>query len=202
MSKKLAFVVSMALLTPACQAKVESITITPSPVKLTTDAKTALVQGAAKSAAGEVIEGVMVTWSSSDPAVAKVDASGSVEAVSSGKAKIVAKAGEVSAEAEVMVDLVTSAAVAPAAATLEVGQTAPMAFKLVNDKGEARAAEGAVTWSTSDAAIATVSATGEVTAVAAGEVKVEGAQGELTAQATVTVTAPAVVEGEGAPVAQ
>ena len=68
---------SLALLSglAACPAKVATVEVTPPAVTIKSEAETKQLQATAKNEAGEAIEGEkVVAWTSSDPAVAAVDA--------------------------------------------------------------------------------------------------------------------------------
>jgi uncharacterized protein YjdB len=115
-------------------------------------------------ASGGTLKGT-VTWSTSDGAVATVDANGLVMAGAQGTARITASAGPKSGSASITVGPVpvASVTVTPASATAFEGDTVRFVATL-------RAADGTVltgrtvTWSTSSGSIATVDGTGLATA--------------------------------------
>ena len=139
-----------------------------------------------------------VTWSSSDPSVATVSASGVVTAVSVGTATITVTTvnGNFTASALVTVSAVavdvTGVSVAPASFNLDVGGmqllTATITPSTATNQG--------VLWSSSNIAIATVTAGGTVTAIAAGTatITVTTDCGGHTATSNVTVN-PITVTG-------
>lgn len=115
----------------------------------------------------------IVSFSSSNEAVATVSADGTVKAVGEGSAVVTAKAGDLTASCSVAVkgteqtdvpedlsiysvygkNVVTDV-------TIELGNPAPM---------KVQGTESAVTWSIADTSIATVDSSGMVTGVAVGE---------------------------------
>lgn len=115
----------------------------------------------------------IVSFSSSNEAVATVSADGTVQAVGEGSAVVTAKAGDLTASCSVAVkgteqtkepedlsiysvygkNVVTDV-------TIELGSPAPM---------KVQGTESAVTWSIADTSIATVDSSGMVTGVAVGE---------------------------------
>ena len=115
----------------------------------------------------------IVSFSSSNEAVATVSADGTVKAVGEGSAVVTAKAGDLTASCSVAVkgteqtkepenlsiysvygkNVVTDV-------TIELGSPAPM---------KVQGTESAVTWSIADTSIATVDSSGMVTGVAVGE---------------------------------
>jgi uncharacterized protein YjdB len=154
----------------------------------------------ARGAAGEALTGRVITWTSSNPAVAPVSPTGSLQALSAGQAVITATVEGVS-------DTVTLTVLAPVAAVQIVGEPAApvVAGATVQLRAVARSAAGdslggrAVSWSSSDDYRATISADGLVTTLSAGTVwitaVVEGrsasfALGILEPVASVTVAAP------------
>lgn len=114
-----------------------------------------------------------VTWSSSNTAIAKVDATGSVTAVANGTATIVVKMVDDSTISTTVPVTVSG----PAVATMTV--TPPVATVFIGTSGiglvaRLRAADGrvltgrSVTWATPNASVATVSASGIVRGIAPG----------------------------------
>ena len=151
-----------------------------------------------------------VTWSSSNTAVATVDATGKVTAVAAGEAVITVTTTDGGKTATCTVT-VTNPAVPVQSVTLDkttlslmVGKNATLVATVLPENAD----DKTVTWSSSNTAVATVDATGKVTAVAAGEavITVTTNDGGKTATCTVTVTDdddpnhagdPIVIEEEG-----
>ena len=127
-----------------------------------------------------------VTWSTSNPEVATVDATGLVTAVANGKATITATAGGETATCEVTVAIVvpvTGVALDKTEATLtEVGATVTLVATVSPDN----ATNKTVTWESSNTEVATV-VDGVVTAVANGKATITAKAGEKTATCEVTV---------------
>ncbi len=146
-----------------------------------------------------------VSWSSSDAAVATVDANGVVTGVAAGNATITATTddGGFSAICTVTVETatvaVTGVTVNPTTATVKVGNTKQITAIIA----PANATNQNVTWSSSNTGIATVGANGLVTGVAVGTatVTVTTTDGGFTTSCTVTVTEdigiPSVSEVDG-----
>lgn len=130
-----------------------------------------------------------VTWTSSNTAVATVNASGLVTAVAAGTTTITVKTvdGNKTATSTITVAAipVTSVAVSPTTASLYTGNTQ----QLTPTISPANATNKNVTWSSSNTAIATVNSSGLVTAVAAGTATITSTtqDGNKTASATITV---------------
>ena len=126
-----------------------------------------------------------VTWTSSNEAVATVDANGKVTAKALGKAVITAKSGDVSATCTVTVEPtpVESVTLNQTSATLRVGQTVTLTATVQPED----ATDKTVTWSSSNEAVATVDAEGKVTAMALGEAVITATCGDVSATCAVTV---------------
>ena len=106
------------------------------------------------AADNSVLPNVPLTWDTSDPTVATVDASGVVKVVGPGLATITVTGGGASDSAPIHV-ATAALSVEPNRIELLTGETSQLS---------AGNAIGPVTWETSDAAVATVSSTGLVTA--------------------------------------
>jgi len=132
-----------------------------------------------------------VTWTSSDPDVATVSATGLVTAVGNGTAIITATSGGVSGTATVTVaQQAAVVAVSPEATTLTaLGATAPLAAT-VRDAGGSVMVGAAIAWASSNTDVATVSAAGVVTAVGNGTATITATSGGVSGTATVTVAIP------------
>ena len=137
-----------------------------------------------------------VTWTSSNTAVATVDANGKVTAVAPGTAVIVVttKDGGKTASCTVTVSSTTvpveSITLDKTSLSLAEGETATILATVSPDN----ATNKAVNWTSSNTAVATVDANGNVTAVSAGTIVIiaSTADGGKTAFCNVTVTASAV----------
>ena len=101
-----------------------TVTVTPATTQLAALGATVQLSAEVRDQNGQVMAGAAVTWSSSDPSVATVDAQGLVTAAGNGTATITATAGSASGTATVMVaQEVSTVAVSPAADTLVTGDT-------------------------------------------------------------------------------
>ena len=163
--------------------EVTSVTVTPTNTELTIGSTAHLT--ATVAPANATVKTII--WSSSNTAVAAVDANGNVTAKTVGTVTITAtanngKAG--SATVKVNPIEVTSVTVTPANTELKIGGTAQLSATVA----PANATVKAVTWSSSDTSIATVDANGNVTAKAVGAVTITAtANNGKTGSATVTV---------------
>ena len=137
---------------------------------------------------------IAVAWTSSEEAVAHVDAAGLVTAVGNGSARITATAGAGIKSAVVVVEQV--------AADLELAPEA-IQFRALDDTlrlvAEATDANGhaieSVTWISSNAAVAAVDASGLVTARGNGSARITATASGAISSATVTVEQEAAALG-------
>ena len=141
--------------------------------------RTLQVTASARDASGAALTGRAVTWSSSDPTVATITATGLVTAVAAGSVTITATVEGIEGTASfTIVPLpagVTGVTVAPTTVSLFTGRTRTITATVSQPAG---APTATVTYGSAEPTVATVSNTGVITGVAAGT-------------ATITVTATA-----------
>ncbi len=173
-------------------APVASVTVAPSSVSLVV-AQTFPLAVTLKDAAGNVLTGRTVTWSSNASTVATVSSAGVVTAVGVGSATITATSGSASGTATVTVALapVASVTLAPSSASIAIGATTPLTATLKDAAGNILTGRS-ITWSSSATTVATVSTAGVVTAVALGPATITATSGTASGTATITVTLPPV----------
>jgi trimeric autotransporter adhesin len=142
--------------------------------------------------------GEAVSWSSSNAAVASVNAQGLITAIGTGTATITATSGDASVDFVVTVvsRSVTSVVVSPLSVTLEVGAT--QSLSAVARAGQTNLSGLAVdSWTSADAGVATVAANGHISAVAPGvtviTATIDGIEGKAFVQVVPrTITAVTV----------
>ena len=126
-------------------------------------------------------------WSSSNEAVAAVDAAGRVIARSAGTATVTATTEDQNKTADCAVTVsavpVESVSLSAAALTLRSGETRA----LLSAVSPAGATNGAVTWSRSDPGVVSVSAGGMLTANSSGSATITAEAGGKSAECAVTV---------------
>lgn len=136
-----------------------------------------------------------VSWSSSDPSIAKVDQNGNVTAISEGSIIITVTThdGGFTAECDVKVDakVKVTVSLSKSSLTLAAGESDRITATVEPDA----ASKKGVTWSSSNESVATVSSTGEVTAVSAGTAVIAATSNEGGARASCTVHVGITVEG-------
>jgi uncharacterized protein YjdB len=138
---------------------------------------------------GTTVTDRVVTWASSDEAIATVSASGKVAGVAKGSVTITATSEGKSGTAAVIVSPVPvgSVAVAPTTVSVMKGQTAPLTVT-VKDQNGTVVTDRIVSWTSSNDGIATVSQTGVVTAVAVGVATITAESEGKNGKSTITVT--------------
>lgn len=132
------------------------------------------------------VEDKTVTWVSSAPEVAQVDAAGTVTGIDNGSATITASCGGKSAFCTVTVAAtdVESVTITPASVELIKGETATLTAEVLPEDVE----DKTVTWESLDESIATVDQTGKVTAVKPGKTKIMATCSSKGATCDVTVS--------------
>jgi surface protein len=131
-----------------------------------------------------------VQWSSSDEAVATVDAHGLATAVALGGATIEARVGNVRGSADLVVAppaaVVERIVVLPATATIEIGETQEYTATVYDQYSEVMDGE-TVTWSSGDPDVVTVDADGLATGNAEGETSIVATSGVVSGSAQLVV---------------
>lgn len=178
----------------ATEPVITSVQVTAGRVTFSALRQTAQFTAEPRRANGAPVTGRDIIWSSANPAVASVTATGLVTAISNGAAVITAATGGItSSPVQVTVSQVVAALVVSPAGPITlvaVGATRALAAA-ARDSGGSAVTAAAVTWSSSDPGVASMSASGVVTAVANGATTVTAASGPVTGnRVTVTVAVP------------
>jgi hypothetical protein len=177
---------------------VASIALTPIPDLAVGDS--ARASATPKDSAGASLVGQDVTWTSSDPGIATVDAAGLVWALSPGTATIIATNGGVTAResAKVYEPVVSSIVVTPATDTLFTEHHVGLFVTARNQFGRLFSASYPTKWTSSDPTVATVDTTGRVTAVAPGSTSITATVNGTSGASVITVfLAPPTVNVAG-----
>ena len=191
--------VSGSTLLTVTTATLSSITVDPTPLTLgvsTTQQMTAT--GFFSDFSVQDLSSTAV-WSSSNTAVATVDASGLVTAVGAGTATITATSGTISGTASVTVTAATlsSIAVTPATLTLQAGFSSSFIAIGTFSDGSIQDITDQVTWTSSATTVAGVGDVipnkGLVTAISGGTATITASLNLVNGTATVTVTMPTLL---------
>ncbi len=131
----------------------------------------------------------IVTWTSSNPGTATVDATGLATTVQDGSALITASFGGLSDNATITVKRVaTRIAITVPKTTLGVGEVMLATAAVVDAAGSAFPTP--ITWSTSNSAVITVTDQGVVTGVATGSAALQAAGGGMSTGLNISVSSP------------
>ena len=131
-----------------------AIAVTPDTVALAALGQTVQLSAEVRDQIGRAMEGVRVSWSSTDTTIALVDSAGLVTAVGSGTTTITAEAGDASGEAVVTVmQSAGSVVVSPAADTVAPGDTLRLEAEAFDANGH-RAEGTQFDWSSSAVSVA------------------------------------------------
>jgi len=177
---------------------VASVTVSPTTAGIQVGA-TQQFTAVPKDAAGNTLTGRVVTWASSNTAIATVSSSGVVSGKAAGSATITATSETKSSTAAVTVTNVpvASVTVSPASASLLVGAT--QQFTAVTKDAAGNTLTGRiVTWASGNTAVATVSGSGLATGVAAGPATITATSEGQSGSAALTITAANCVISSGA----
>jgi len=133
---------------------------------------TATMTAVVRNAKHEPIPGVGVSWTSSNPAVATVDATtGLATAVANGKVTISAHAGALTGSASVTVQQALAVlTIVPTTDTLRSLGATSQYRAVARDAGGSPISAPVVNWTTTDAAVVTIGAQGLATAISNGSV--------------------------------
>jgi len=186
-----------ARLTVTVRPVARSIDVQPSIVSLQVGQTRTL----SATVAGDAGIDTRVSWRSNTAAVATIDSTGTVTAVSPGTALMIATSRATDRTAAALLDTSTitvsavprvrSVTVAPTADTLLVGQSRTLAATVTADSGLART----VTWRSGNNTVVTVAIDGRVTTIASGTTTITAiatADTTVRGTATLVVRAPAV----------
>lgn len=150
---------------------IASVTISPATVQLAALGETSQLSATVRTQSGANANATL-SWQSSAPQIATVDANGLVRAIAVGSAQITASAGSVSGSAQVtVVQVAARVTLTPARDSIFTGGTLQLVAAAI-DKSNAAIASPRTTWSSSDSSIASVSATGLVTGRSRGQARI------------------------------
>src|SRR5213082_532764 len=169
---------------------VASVTVSPSPASVQQGA-TVQLTATPKDANGNPLNGRVVTWSSNNTAVARVNGSGLVTGVGAGTATITATSEGQGGTSDVTVTLapVASVTVTPSPASVAVGLTVQLTATPKDANGNPLSGR-VITWSSNNTAVATVNGSGLVSGVTAGSATITATSEGKTGTSAVTVTTP------------
>src|SRR5881398_905593 len=168
---------------------VASVTVTPATAGVAVGS-TVQLTATPKDANGNPLTGRVVTWQSSNSAIASVNGSGLVSgAAAGGPVTITATSEGQSGTASITVSgvPVASVTVSPASASVPAGQTVQLSATLRDANGNILTGRS-VTWASNNTSVATVTGTGLVTGKVAGSATITATSEGQNGTAAITVT--------------
>ncbi|HYS61015.1 MAG TPA: Ig-like domain-containing protein [Gemmatimonadales bacterium] len=173
-----------------CVAPVAAVTVSPAAPTVQVG-QTAQLTATPRDASGNPLTGRVITWQSSNGAVASVNGSGLVSGVATGTATITATSEGQSGTAVVTVSNVpvASVTVTPASASVPQGATVQLTATPRDANGTALTGR-VVTWGSNNTAVAPVSGSGLVSGAGAGSATITATSEGQSGTAAITVTAP------------
>ncbi|MDQ2664785.1 MAG: Ig-like domain-containing protein, partial [Gemmatimonadota bacterium] len=182
---------SSITITPPPAIPVNSVTVSP-PTLALVQGQTSPLTATTRDANNNVLTGRVVTWTTSNAAVATVSQAGVVTGVAPGSATITATSEGKTGTSSITVTAVPvgTVTVAPTSASVVQGQTTPLTATVKDANGQT-VTDRVVTWTSSNTAVATVSQAGVVTGVAPGSATITATSEGKTGTSSITVTAPA-----------
>lgn len=184
--------VAVVALASGCE-KVEKIDVKPAELKFTAAGQKEALEARGLTKDGKPVKDAKLTFASSDDKVAKVDATGSVAAVKSGKATITVKSEEKSAQVPVTVVIPATLTIQGAPFTLTGLETTATVQAQVQDDAGQPIPDTKVELTSADSQIVEVSG-GQLIAKGVGTTSVTATSGELKQAFDVTVKLPEVAE--------
>jgi uncharacterized protein YjdB len=167
--------------------QVASVTVVPDTLRLAPTGAARLL-ATAYDGSGTIVNGLAVTWGSSNMAVATVDQTGAVTAVGAGTSTVSAAVGGKIGSATVIVAApqVATVLIVPDTLNLGVGTSGQLQATAYDTHGGVISGLP-VAWGSANAAVATVDAAGTVTGKGHGTTSVSAAIGGKAGSATVNV---------------
>ena len=167
-----------------------AVSVSPDTVAFEALGAMAVLTAAVSDQAGRLMEGVAVSWTAGDTAIAVVDSAGVVTAAAEGETAITATAGAASGSAAVTVaQVVGSVAVTPAADTVELGDTLRLSAEAFDGNGH-RVAGARFDWRSSDTAVARVDQAGLMRGSGEGTAAITATAGDASAEVEIAVVNP------------
>ena len=165
-----------------------TVAVTPASASLSSIGETVQLSAEVRDQNGRAMSGASIAWTSSDVAVATVDASGLATAAGNGTATVTATSGSASGSATVSVEQsVAAVSVTPDTAELVVGDTVRLSAAALDALGN-EVAGVPFSWSSGDTLVAVVDAAGLVSGLGQGETTVTASSGSASGSASVSVT--------------
>ncbi len=131
-----------------------------------------------------------LTWSSSNTAVAKVNSSGLVTAMSAGSATITGVLGNTVVTINITINpTLTSLAISPSNPSITLGSNVQLSATATYSDLSTKDVSSQVVWSSSNSSVATVGPTGQITVAGAGDCTITATIGSVTVSISIHIPA-------------
>ncbi len=174
----------------ACSPTVKQVQVDPPQAQLGAAKAPLVLHAHARDDKGVDVPDAKLVWSSSNPAVASVDATGKVTGLKSGLAEITAEAGEIKGVSRVRVEILNSLALNPAEVKLTGPEQTAQLHLIAKDDSGATMPLPTANWSSSNPKVVTVDGAGNIHSLMAGTATIAVHSGAMTGSAQVIVTPP------------
>jgi uncharacterized protein YjdB len=180
---------SAAVTVPAPAATLKSIAVTPATATIAAGATQQFAATATYSDGTTSPVTTTVTWTSTNPAVATINAAGLATAVAAGSTTITATQNGVQTTATLTVTpVLSSISVSSNSLSIAYGATEQFTATAEYSDGSTKDITATATWKSSNAAVATISAAGLATAASAGSSTITASLNGVSGSTTLAVT--------------
>ena len=176
----------VACLAGGC-GRVARIEVKPENPLLTGKGDTIKLQATVLDKSGKKLPDVKVRFKSMTPTMATVDHLGNVSAVTSGEATILVRAGKISKEIQIQVQIPKKIVIKPFTRMLMVGVSKAYKATVIDDRGQAMITGEGVRWSTSDPTVVSVDKYGNIKTVKEGAATLTALAAGIKGTALITV---------------
>jgi uncharacterized protein YjdB len=186
------------LLTWGCSSDPATIDIEPKRALLKSKDDSVQLKVTIKNKDGKVLTNVPVRYKSLTPTMAFVDATGNVRAVTSGMAAVLVEAGDIAAQAEVLIQIPKKIVIEPTSPLMMMGVTRGFKGTVYDDRNKPLIA-GEIRWSSSDTNIFTVDDRGNVKTINEGTATLKAFAAGIEGSTEITVKHEDLTEIEEPP---
>ena len=165
-------------------AKIE---IEPKNPRITSRAGTVQLVATVLNKEGTALPGVKRRFKTMTPTMATVDSNGKVTPVTSGTATVLVRAGKLSKEVDILIDIPTKIVILPDSFYLMLGVHKQYKATVYNDRKQVIITGGGVRWTTSDPAVFSVDKFGNIKTLTEGEAVLTAFAAGIKGSAKITV---------------
>jgi len=162
------------------------IDVEPERPLITSKSEGVQLRAVVKDEKGKALSSTGVTFTSMTPTMASVDESGNVRGIVSGSATILVRAGKLSKEVEVLIQLPKKITITPDSPMMMMGVTKGFKATVINDRDQPMIA-GEIRWSSSDPETVSVDKDGNVKTIKEGKATLTAFAAGIQGSTEVTV---------------